>query len=68
MKGNSMIYRFFGVGKRADDKIIFTIVEDITRSELIPRYETVQKLKCSREFLARLSCYNTTICKRIYIK
>ena len=48
MKGNSMVYRFFGVGKRSDDKIIFTIVEDITRSELIPRYERVQREKCSK--------------------
>ena len=54
-----MIYRFFGVGKRADDKIIFTIVEDITRSELIPRYETVQKLKCSKQFIWRY-CYTIT--------
>ncbi len=51
MKGNSMIYRFFGVGKSADDKIIFTIVEDITRSELIPRYERVQREKCSKQFI-----------------
>jgi hypothetical protein len=62
MKGNSMVYRFFGVGKRSDDKIIFTCWRYYKKWINSKIWNSSKKKMFKNIILGRLSYYNRIYC------